>query len=545
MSKIAKVVKKEQEEKQQYKLAKKDQIVTNFMNGESYVINPLDTLKMVTASSIFGEPSYYRGSNCISNKPHKLVSNCISTIPYGLTTDKLMEQVIDKALEYDYSSVLIWAIDLRKTFNMRLNPQIIMVRAALHPNRKTYTTMCPGSFGKINCSVMSRADDVMVQMAYYMYLMKDKNNIPSILKRSWAKKISNLDRYEVAKYKNHEIGLINAVRICHANSPVIDELMTTGAVKVSQEEKTWENLRSQGMSWKDVVNTTHMGHMALLRNIRNVFSEVNDIEFCKKYIECLKRGVESGKQFPFRYYTALKVLKQSSCNHKQMLEDGLTECMEIAMKNLPKLKGRTMCLSDNSGSAWEVFNSEYGSVTVAEIDNLSSVISAFNSDEGFVGTFGDNLKIQSVSKKKSVLEQTKELDTGVGQATEAGVWKFFQKAIDNKEHWDNIFIYSDMQAGHGELYGHNSEMNEYHMRYGKARGFNTYINVYELILEYRRKVNPKVNVFSVQTAGYDDVVVPEMAYRTAILYGWTGKELTFANEYISLWNEIEEKEIKN
>ena len=34
--------------------------VTNFMGGNSYELNALDTLKMVTASSIFGEPSYYR-----------------------------------------------------------------------------------------------------------------------------------------------------------------------------------------------------------------------------------------------------------------------------------------------------------------------------------------------------------------------------------------------------------------------------------------------------------------------------------------------------
>ena len=33
--------------------------VTNFMGGDSYVVNPLDTLKMISASSIFGEPQYY------------------------------------------------------------------------------------------------------------------------------------------------------------------------------------------------------------------------------------------------------------------------------------------------------------------------------------------------------------------------------------------------------------------------------------------------------------------------------------------------------
>lgn len=65
--------------------------------------------------------------------------------------------------------------------------------------------------------------------------------------------------------------------------------------------------------------------------------------------------------------------------------------------------------------------------------------------------------------------------------------------------------------------------------------------MYACILEYRRKVNPKVNVFSVQTAGYDNCVVPQMAYRTALLTGWTGKEILFASEYIKTWDEAESK----
>ena len=52
-----------------------------------------------------------------------------------------------------------------------------------------------------------------------------------------------------------------------------------------------------------------------------------------------------------------------------------------------------MCLSDNSGSAWGTIPTEYGSVTVAEIDNLSSVITSACSDEGYVGKFGDKLKV--------------------------------------------------------------------------------------------------------------------------------------------------------
>jgi hypothetical protein len=67
------------------------------------------------------------------------------------------------------------------------------------------------------------------------------------------------------------------------------------------------------------------------------------------------------------------------------------------------------------------------------------------------------------------------------------------------------------------------------------------IDVAKLINAYRSQVNPKVNVFSVQTAGYDNVVVPEYGYRTNILHGWTGKEIIFANEMIQFWNQIDEK----
>jgi hypothetical protein len=66
---------------------------------------------------------------------------------------------------------------------------------------------------------------------------------------------------------------------------------------------------------------------------------------------------------------------------------------------------------------------------------------------------------------------------------------------------------------------------------------NRYIDVMKLVSQYRGKVNPKVNVFSVQTAGYDNVVIPEYAYRANALYGWTGKEALFADSMIKFWNE--------
>lgn len=550
MSKLSKAV----SEMNQVNSLRLDETVKNFMGGDSYVVNPLDTLKMITASSIFGEPSYYRdGKRSKKYCVHDLVKE-FSVIPHeyeGLNTETIMEKAIDRALDYDFNATLEWAATLRHDYFMRLNPQVIMVRAAVHPKRQEFSSKYPGKFDKINQRVMSRADEPMSQMSYYLYTNNGKkNNVPSILKRSWNKKISSVSKYQMAKYKNHEIGMINAVRLCHAHSNVIDELMQTGTIEVEDNDKTWENLRSAGKSWKEIFNTVNMGHMALLRNIRGVFTEVEDIEFCKKYMQKIKDTVVGSKQFPFRYYSALMAVKSSRCNHQPIIIDALEECMDIALANYPKLKGKTMCLSDNSGSAWGAFNSEYGTVTVANIDNLSSVITAACSDEGYVGKFGNRLIVSPVSKRAGVLNQaeaiSKQGSRDVGGGTEGGIWEFFQNAIDHKEHWDNIFIYSDQQAGHGGLYGTGVQKAQY-VKHGFGCGYggssydNDMINVFKLIQEYRKKVNPKVNVFSVQTAGYDNVVIPEYAYRTNIMYGWTGNEAVFAKAMIDQWDAIENK----
>ena len=518
---------------------------TNFMGGISYRLNPIDTLRMVTASGIFGEPKYYRSGAETQDGVFKLDKlfreyAVIGDHFTGKKTSEVMQQVIQEALDYDFEATIRWALTLRTEYMMRLNPQVIMVMAAMHKDRPAFNAAHPGLFSGINCGVMSRADEPASQLACYLYLNGSKRNLPNVLKRGWASRLESLNAYQVHKYRNTGLGMIDVVRICHACSPLLDELMKTGDVRITESETTWETMRSGGASWQTICESGVLGHMALLRNLRGIFSEVEDSALCKKLLEDLKAGVKGGRQYPFRYYSALQAVRgQPGVCHLPLLMDALEECMDIACENMPVLRGRTMCLSDNSGSAWGSCTSEYGTVTVAVIDNLSGVITARNSEEGYVGKFGDSLRIFPISKRNGVLAQTelitKEKYDDVGGNTENGMWIFFRDAIDRKEHWDNIFIYSDMQAGHGGLYGTDEGKAEY-----AARGFGchgTYIDVAKLIAEYRRKVNPKVNVFCVQTAGYHNVLVPEYGYRTNILYGWTGKELLFADAMIRLWDE--------
>jgi hypothetical protein len=280
--------------------------------------------------------------------------------------------------------------------------------------------------------------------------------------------------------------------------------------------------------------------MALLRNLRGIFTEIHDTAVTARILTQLKAGVEKGKQFPFRYWSAFKAVDASDINHKQLVLDTLEECLDISVENMSKLKGKTVCLSDNSGSAWGAFNSEYGTVTVAEIANLSSLITSLQSDSGEVGVFGDNLSLKGISKRNGLLtqlEETSKRGKAQGGGTENGIWVFFDEAIKNKVHYDNIFIYSDMQAGHGGLYGHRETVGSGKFIHPKEGG--THVDVLAMAQEYREKVNPKVNLFTVQVGGYNNTVLPEALYRGAILAGWTGKEPVFAKAIIDIWNSVE------
>jgi hypothetical protein len=514
--------------------------VENFMGGTSYEINPLDRLRIVAASSIFGEPQYYRDGLKAPSNLSTLSKYSIFSPMYksDLTSVEIFENAIDSALDYDFKETLDLALELRNKFFMRLNPAFIFIRASQHSNRTGFNESNPGYMKNVGKSISLRPDDLTNQFEYYMYKNAGKKGLSSLVKRTWAEKLGEFSRYQLNKYKGKR--LIDLVRISHAKGEDINELMSTGTLKLKETEKTWETLRSEGKTWKEITDTILIPHMALLRNLRGIFTEVEDRTITARILSQLKSGVESGKQFPFRYWSAFKAVQNSDIHHKQLVLDTLEECLDISVTNMPKLKGKTACLSDNSGSAWGSFNSEYGAVTVAEIANLSSLTTALQSDEGIVGVFGDNLSLKEVSKRNGILtqlEETSERGRQQGGGTENGIWIFWDEAIKNKVHYDNVFIYSDMQAGHGGLYGHSNTVGS--SPYGHSGKGDVHVDVLAMVQEYRRTVNPKVNVFTVQVAGYNNTVLPENLYRGAILAGWTGKEPLFANAIIEAWDSIE------
>lgn len=520
----------------------------NFMGAPSYNIDsPILRLVCMSASSFFKEPMYYKGmapektkldspvlrATLTDRQREHLVDVLNSVCDYAwrnMTPATAMVTAIREALDFDAERTLQWAAVLRNGEFIRTTPQIIMVEAANHSK-----TRGSGLVRKYATQIIRRADEPALQLAYQLEAFGKP--IPNALKRSWSDFLEKADEYSLAKYRmeSRAVKTVDVANVCkgkgyYGYQTAIGKLMR-GELKLADKIETWESIISGGGSWEEAVKV--MGHMALLRNVRNLVEARVDKGL---WVDKLVATAEKGKQIPFRYLSAFNANEKAP----GYVLDAIEKCFELSIDNLPKLPGRSLVLSDNSGSAHGCTVSELSTMTVAQIGNLMGVLTAKVSDEGVVGVFGDEIKYMEIRKGASTMDQARtanKLGATVGGGTENGIWLALDKAIHDRVHWDNIFVYSDMQAGHGGLYGKSGCAPGFRWD-NSNRGRAEYIDVPKLINVYRSKVNSKVNVFLVQTAGYEDTIIPEFYNRTFIIGGWSGNVIKFARRMIDTFDNL-------
>lgn len=517
----------------------------NPMGGTSYAVtNPLSRLQMAAASCFFGEPQYYAEPSAEAQPKRKhhdegevpgyyvsqltgMLGEALPTAWFKMTPADMLVNAIDDALNFDAEGTLKLAADLRKSQHLRATPQVIMVRAANHASVRgsaLIRTYAP--------EIIRRIDEVASQLAYQ--LAAYGKPIPNALKKAWKAALEGAAEYQLAKYRmdGRQVKLVDVVNTVHAKSPAIDKLMRG---ELSLTDRTWEAIVSAGKGSKEAwqlalpLLVNPKGHMALLRNLRNL--QAHGL-LSREVAAALEAGAAEGKQLPFRYYSAYQAMKEVGAPGYVL--DAIESALMASLQNLPRFAGRVASLCDNSGSAQGATTSSLGKVKVSTIANLTGVLTGMVADEGHVGVFGDRLSMSPVRAKASVFDQLELLENkarNIGQNTENGIWLFFDQALRKKEHWDHIFVYSDMQAGHGGLYGTTPrEYSAYQWDDGR------HIDVAALVAAYRKQVNPNVMVYLVQVAGYQDTLVPEFYDRTFILGGWSDAVLRFAHAMSAVAN---------
>lgn len=211
---------------------------------------------------------------------------------------------------------------------------------------------------------------------------------------------------------------------------------------------TWEALAGwlQGpmdaAAWESIIPS--MGHMALLRNLRN-FDQAGVSDQVAATVAARiadPEQVARGRQFPFRYLAAYK--HAPSLRWAYALEQALGH----SLGNVPALPGRTLVLVDRSGSMFGPLSAQtqLNRADSAAVFGTAVALRAASADLVEFGTSSRQVKLQAGESVLRVLERFHDLGgTNTTQAV--------------REHYrghDRVLIVTDEQAAYN-YYGDPTE----------------------------------------------------------------------------------------
>lgn len=562
---------------------KEEQVDHKHVPGKAYNIeNPSVKLINMIGGGFFNELRYYDTNRSSFAFMAELLEN-------GKITSKIVDEaglteqardVLAAAVSIAQSDapedlliIAAWARDPKDGLKIRTTPQILLAVAAHFPKTKPFVA-------KYAPFIVRRADEISQVFAAYRHLFQSKKegglhkgSLPHSLRKGLAKAFQKFGEKDFLKYAGETPSFANVLLMIKqngikkaavskevfeyiVNGKLLDESKTPvfaarekfNALKADQfDEVTNEMMEAAAITWENLVSKfgssqkvwerciPHMGEMALVRNLRN-FEEakISDKAWQSIYDSISENGT---KMLPFRFYTASKMT--SSTTAKSILG----KMMDRACENLPELKGVTLAVTDNSGSAQGATVSEKSIATVAEAGNmLMSVIAKKCGINSHIGVFGDSYKEVPFSKSDSCLSIMEKIQhyaingnrkkdgylaipayqsgEGVGQGTETGMWWAIQSLIDKKTHVDRIIFLSDLCCYTQGDVNCGNDMSKY---FGKDA------TIQSMIEKYRQAVNKDVEVYSVNLSGHEQAQT-KSSKKSHLLSGWSEQLInTIAN----------------
>jgi 60 kDa SS-A/Ro ribonucleoprotein len=471
--------------------------VSNYMGEKAVAYNPELELVTILLTS-FVEDSYYEKAPDMLTRLKGVIATC------------------------DPEFVAKAAVYARRVFGMRSITHVVASELARYASGKHWSRAFYNS-------IVYRVDDMSEIISYHL---KNNGKLTNAMKAGFAKAFGQFQEYNLAKYKSEgkSVKLVDVANLVHpkpnaTNGDALKKLIN-GELKSFD---TWEVEISKAggdpakakEAWTHLISEGKLPIFALLRNLRNIMEQApNTINDAMKILTDPKR-IKDSLILPFRFLAAYQVIdalsngifEKEDTNKTQVLK-GIEKAIIISIDNLPVLMGKTVILSDNSGSmggdgggASPV--SALSNIKSADIANLFALMYWLKSDNTFVGLFGDKLISPKLDRSKGLFENFKTVNAQArecGQSTEAGIFTMFKNLIRDKIMVNTIVIFSDMQIGDAcHWYGRTME-----------EGRGTFMDLFKAY----KKINPDFRCYSIDLKGYGTTVFDGSVIKIA---GWSEK----------------------
>jgi hypothetical protein len=502
-------------------------VTKNLAGGLAFKPNAELDLILRAVTSLMGKNKYYQS---------------------GAASDRELDEAITTVLVKNPEYILKLALFCRTEMYLRSLPVWLLARYATSganlPNVRHYVG-----------DVVQRADEIPELLAAVTSITSRnpdlKKKVPNFINYGLRAAYNKFDGYQLAKYnKDGEFKLKDGIMLTHPKpkNDIQQSLFDKLIADTLESPDTWEVATSTKGSttavWSEIL--PKMGHMAVLRNLRNLLKKGADIDaVCAQLTN--KEAVLKGKQFPFRYLTAYKAIDNIYSNDMGYgsyidgmgkVKDALQTCMDISVANVPKIKGKTLILIDNSGSMTSSrinkdensdirnrFKKKHGEEPVemyaADIAGLFGAMSAGVCEKATVVAFGTIHKVVSISLRDGILTNAEKIRrTDVDHNTYGHLP--IMHATEKKLVYDRIILFSDMQCYSMNTRSYSWERNT------PSGGINT---VAEAFTEYQRKVNPNAYLHTIDLTGYGTTLLPENAKNVCAIGGWSDKIFQFIDMF--------------
>jgi 60 kDa SS-A/Ro ribonucleoprotein len=419
-----------------------------------------------------------------------------------------LQETVRAVLDIDPEFVLKLAAYARNVMHLRSVPIFLLNEFAnsgriVNHSRK-YVTACIG-----------RADEITELLALSLESRKElPGQKPSqFILKGLAPAFNKFDEYQFAKYnRDGDVTLKDALFLTHpvAKNEGQQYLFDAIANETLETPDTWEVAISENgatkESWEAIL--PKMGYMALMRNLNGMLRNgVNPELILPKLTDPV--AIQKSKQYPFRYYSAYKAIKDAGYMHDEALRakaimDGLNKAMDLSVANIPKIPGNSLVLLDVSGSmTWRTISAK-SKVTPAEIARVFGAISSTVCDHADIIVFADQFGAIHFKENEGILQKMATIaGAHVGGGTEAHLPIDFCRKMKLK--YDRVFLFSDMQCYTQDYYSESF-----------AKSFTL----------YQREVAPTY-LYSVDLVGYGTAVVPQDQKKVLLLSGFSEKLFEF------------------
>ena len=439
--------------------------------------------------------------------------------------------------------------------------------------------------------IVVRPDDMSEIVSAYAHIngmsQKDISKIPNAMKGGFKTALERLDAYQIDKYKmkNREVSLIDLIRLFHPkgnqkNAEAFKRLVNGESLeglyetKILEKEMTKAGQLTKGATEDEKKEAKHeaiaeildnvkgMPIMNLIRNLRNIILYAPDkVEDACAQLR-IKDKILKSRLLPFRFATAYaevekmtwgkpntdtsiafeldkaegELTKAQFDSLKRSVLDALEDAIQYSVENIPELEGNVAILVDHSGSCrgdagGSSAVSAFSKTSTAMIGNLFGSMMAYRQKNVYIGLFGDKLIDVPMDRNMKMLDFNKmSFDKGAccGPCTEAGIYDFMRKCIDEKKKVDNVVVFSDCQIGNNTYkftpwYGDKSSDCGGHF--------------HELFKEFK-KLNPMCNWIVVNLRQSGGTSVFDKSMRILNIAGWSDKIFDTIKSQCRGWDAI-------